>query len=236
MANRPAYSTVEESAKWVTKADRAYDGLRHAILTGALGPKEQINPKEVAAEFGMSVIPVREALRRLEQEGLVVIRPHIGAAVRELPVAEQKENLLIRSELEALAARLAAPLMDDETLNRLQDLLEQGQLCIDEKRYEQFGALNREFHMVSYDVIAERSLLRLIEQQWDQVPRAASVFALVPEHAIIAQQEHVALLDAFRRRDAEMAANLTREHKLRARDVQQNAVDTISPDRSEPAA
>ncbi len=212
-------------AKWVTKADRAYEGLRKAILTGVLEPKEQINPKEVATELGMSVIPIREALRRLEQEGLIVITPHIGAAVRELPVAELRENLLIRSELEALAARLATPLMKGQILDDLQALLDKMDACIEGKHYEQFGALNRQFHMTAYDIIAERSLVRLIEQQWDQVPRAASVFTLVPEHAVIAQQEHLLIFDAFKRGDADAAANLTREHKLRARIVQATAVD-----------
>jgi DNA-binding GntR family transcriptional regulator len=222
---RIASLSFDGLAKWVTKADRAYEGLRRAILTGVLEPREQINPKEVATELGMSVIPVREALRRLEQEGLIIIKPHIGAAVRELPIAELRENLLIRSELEALAARLAASQMTKQVLGDLQRLIDKMDACIKSKRYEQFGALNRQFHMAAYDVIKERSLIRLIEQQWDQVPRAASVFALVPEHAIIAQQEHLQIFDAFKRGDADAAAELTREHKLRARIVQATAFD-----------
>ena len=222
---------VDVLARWVTKADRAYEGLRQAILTGVLEPNEQINPKEVAAEFGMSVIPVREALRRLEQEGLIVIKPHVGAAVRELPVEELRENLLIRSELEALAARLAAPLLSPETLGALQVLIDKMDRCIVDKHYEQFGSLNRQFHMTTYQVIPERGLLKLIEQQWDQVPRAASVFALVPEHAIAAQKEHLQIFEALKRGDAETAANLTREHKLRAREVQITAFDRAVEDK-----
>lgn len=236
MDGKLASLPVDDLAKWVTKADRAYNGLRQAILSGVLEPKEQINPKAVAAELGMSVIPVREALRRLEQEGLVVIKPHVGAAVRELPIAELRENLLIRSELEALAARLATPRMTAEVLSTLGDLVGEMGNCIAAKRYEQFGALNRPFHMTAYDVIEERGLVRLIEQQWDQVPRAASVFALVPEHAIIAQQEHLRILDAFRRGDAEEAANLTREHKLRARTVQMTAFERFASERDKATA
>jgi DNA-binding GntR family transcriptional regulator len=227
---------VDDLAKWVTKADRAYDSLRQAILTAVLKPKEQINPKAVAAELGMSVIPVREALRRLEQEGLVVIKPHVGAAVRELPIAELRENLLVRSELEALAARLATPRLRAEDLGTLRDLVGEMGKCISEKRYDEFGALNRPFHMTAYEVIEERGLVKLIEQQWDQVPRAASVFALVPEHAIIAQQEHLQILDAFRRGDAEEAANLTREHKLRARTVQMTAFERFASEKAKATA
>jgi DNA-binding GntR family transcriptional regulator len=223
---------VDDLARWVTKADRAYEGLRQAILTGVLEPREQINPKAIAAELGMSVIPVREALRRLEQEGLIVIKPHVGAAVRELPIAELRENLLIRSELEALAARLATPRLTPEVIGALRDLIGDMGKCISTKRYEQFGALNRKFHMTAYQVIEERGLLRLIEQQWDQVPRAASVFALVPEHAITAQQEHLHIFDAFRRGDAEEAAILTREHKLRARAVQLTAYERSATEKA----
>lgn len=228
---RPALP-IDGLAPWVTKADRAYHALRQGILTGVLEPTEQINPKEVAGELGMSVIPVREALRRLEQDGLIVIRPHVGAAVRELPVAELRENLLIRSELEALAARLAAPLMTDDILDELKAQLERMEACIAGHHFEQFGALNREFHMTAYDVIAERGLIRLIEQQWDQVPRAASVFALVPEHAVTAQREHHVIFEAFSEGDAERASSLTREHKMRARTVQATAFD---PAPAEPA-
>lgn len=222
MANKMA-TPADGPARWLTKSDRAYDGLRQAILTGRIGPGEPINPKEIATGLDMSVIPVREALRRLEQEGLVLIKPHIGATVRDLPVAELRENLLIRSELEALAARLATPLITGEALGRVKTILDKMQACITKKQYGPFGALNRQFHMAVYDVVPERGLVKLVEQQWDQVPRAASVFALVPEHAIIAQQEHLAIFDALKRGDADAAANLTREHKLRARTVQATA-------------
>ena len=104
---------------------------------------------------------VTSVAQKLEQEGLIVIKPHIGAAVRELPIAELRENLLIRSELEALAARLAAPLMTKPVLDDLQRLLDKMDACIRTKRYEQFGALNRQFHMTAYDVIAERSRIQL---------------------------------------------------------------------------
>lgn len=236
MSGKLEHLQVDDLAKWVTKSERAYEGLRQAILTGVLEPKEQINPKAIAAKFDMSVIPVREALRRLEQGGLIVIKPHVGATVRELPVAELRENLLIRSELEALAARLAAPLMSQAVLDELQLLLEKMDACIARKHYEQFGPLNRQFHMTTYDVIAERSLFKLIEQQWDQVPHAGSVFALVPEHAVTAQEEHLVIFSALKRRDADAAADLSREHKLRARMVHAIAFELSATEKAKASA
>ena len=216
---------TNDPARWVTKADRAYGAIREAIAAGRLEPNDAINPKLIAAELAMSIIPVREALRRLEHDGLVVIRPHIGAAVRELLLAEHYENLLIRSALEALAAELAARAMTAEVLEAMAELLARMEQDVAEGRYDRFGALNREFHITGYGVIAEKMLIRLIEQQWDQVPPGGSVYALVPHHAERAHAEHVAIYEAFRRGDAEAASRLTREHKLHARDVHRAALE-----------
>lgn len=204
-----------EFARWSTKADFAYAALHQAIVTGVLEPGQQINPKQVAADLGMSIIPVREAMRRLEHDGLMVIRPYLGAEVKELPVEELCENLLIRSELESLAAELAAPLVTEAILAALEDQLDQQQACLAQQRFDEFGALNRDFHMTMYDVIRERRLVKLIDHIWDQVPRAASVFTLVPGHAVVAYEEHLVIMEALRNRDADRIKALIRSHKRR---------------------
>jgi DNA-binding GntR family transcriptional regulator len=214
-----------ELARWSTKADFAYEALRQALVTGVLEPGQQINPKQVAADLGMSIIPVREALRRLEQDGLVVIRPYVGAEVKELPIDELCENLLIRSQLESLAAELAAPLMTENALAEIKAELDRQEACLAAKHFESFGALNRRFHMTTYSVIRERRLIRLIEQIWDQVPRAACVFTLVPERAGIAFDEHIQIYEALRDRDAARAGRLVRDHKLGGRTVVATVLD-----------
>ena len=88
--------------------DRAYDDIRDAILTGALNPGQRIKERDVAAEMGISTTPVKEALRRLEQEGLVVSQPRRGAVVGPLVLTPDSEILELRADLEGLAARLAA--------------------------------------------------------------------------------------------------------------------------------
>jgi DNA-binding GntR family transcriptional regulator len=221
-----------EFARWSTKADFAYEALRQAIVTGVLEPGQQINPKQVAADLGMSIIPVREAMRRLEQDGLLVIRPYVGAEVKELPVAELCENLLIRSQLESLAAELTAPLVTDGLLADLEDQLGAQETCIVDKRFDEFGEFNRRFHMTMYDVIKERRLIKLIDQIWDQVPRAASVFTLVPERAIVAYQEHILILAALRDRDASRASTLVREHKLGGRAAAATVLDQTETPRA----
>jgi DNA-binding GntR family transcriptional regulator len=208
-----------ELARWSTKADFAYEALRQAIVTAVLEPGQQINPKQVAVDLGMSITPVREAMRRLEQDGLVVIRPYVGAEVKELPIDELCENLLIRSQLESLATELSTPLVTDRIFADLKAQIDFQQTCLAEKRFDEFGDLNRRFHMTIYDVIKERRLIKLIEQIWDQVPRAASVFTLVPERAVVAFEEHILIFEALRERDANRASSLVRQHKLGGRDA-----------------
>ena len=212
-------------ARWSTKADFAYEALRQAIVTGVLEPTQQINPKQVAADLGMSIIPVREAMRRLEQDELLVIKPYVGAEVKELPIDELCENLLIRSQLESLAAELAAPLMTGDVLGKLKDQLDRQGACVTEKQFDKFGALNRLFHMTIYDVISERRLIKLIEQLWDQVPRAACVFTLVPERAVIVVEEHIRIFEALRDHDGALAGRLVRDHKLGGRAVVATVLD-----------
>ena len=91
--------------------DRAYDDIRKAILTGALKPGERIKERDVAAQMGISTTPVKEALRRLEQDGLVVSQPRRGAAVGPLVLTPPEEILAIRAHLEGLAAPFAAEKM-----------------------------------------------------------------------------------------------------------------------------
>jgi DNA-binding GntR family transcriptional regulator len=99
--------------------DRAYDDIREAILSGGLRPGQRIKERDVAAQMGISTTPVKEALRRLEQEGLVVSQPRRGAVVGPLVLTPEEEILRIRADLEGLAARLAAEKMSPEDKRRL---------------------------------------------------------------------------------------------------------------------
>jgi len=207
----------------VTKFEHAYSVLRERIVRGILPPNHSIQPQFVSAELGMSIIPVREALRRLEQEGLVVIKPHVGATVREFPVEEACENLLIRAELETLATRLATPRVTPDLLRGLAAILDEMDKNQQAGKWDEFGSLNKRFHLTIYSVLHERQLLRLIQSLWDQIPRSGSVLVIVPEHAPKTQTEHRTLLGALSRGDAENAALLTREHKLLSLQVLKSA-------------
>jgi DNA-binding GntR family transcriptional regulator len=115
--------------------------------------------------------------------------------------------------------------MTPDLLRELASILEE----MDEQQHtgksEEFGSLNKRFHLMIYSVLHERRLLRLIELLWAQIPRSGSVLVIVPEHAPKTQREHRAILDALACGHAEAAALLTHEHKLNSLQVLKSAWD-----------
>jgi DNA-binding GntR family transcriptional regulator len=100
-----------------------YAQVRHAILTGALRPKERITENQIAERFGLSRTPVREAFRRLEAEGLIVVVPQRGAFVSQPSLEDILEIYQIRTPLECMAARIAADAITEAQLGRLEELV-----------------------------------------------------------------------------------------------------------------
>lgn len=217
-----------------TKTDTAHLVLREAIVSGVLRPGEALHAGPLAETLGMSRIPVREAFRRLEQEGLVAIRPHVGASVRSLPKHEIEENLVIRGELEALATRLVAPHISDATLAELEAFVSEMDECVASGDAERFGRVNRAFHLTIYRENPYPRLFELIEQFWSAFSRSRSVFALEPELMRHSQVGHAQLLEALQARDAHLAELVIRgqkRHSLRAFDrIAADAADKDEPD------
>lgn len=203
----------DEVGQFTTKTDAAYQVIRQAILSGLLAPGAPIQVGRIAGDLDMSLIPVREALRRLEQDGLVSIRPHAGASVRLLPAEDLEENLLIRSALELLATRLSAAVIQDETLDQLDELVAKMDKCVRQKNTDLYGRLNREFHLMIYKACGKQRLHHFIETLWDQVPRARSVFTLVPGFMQRSQEGHHRLMEALRNRDGSAAEAIVRSQK-----------------------
>lgn len=207
---------LREPPRYRTKVEIAYNALKEAILTGSCPPGTPLVLRTVARELGMSEIPVREAFQRLDREGLISIAPHVSVRVSDFPMEGVIENLLIRRELEGLAAELAAKHITDDVLNQLEAQLVKMEACLHSGDFAKFEPLNRNFHLTMYGVIPYSRLYRLIEETWNQVPQTRSAFVLVPKHAVVAHEEHKLIVEALRNRDGTEARHLVRRQKLRA--------------------
>ena len=178
--------------------DRAHDDIREAILTGALRPGERIKERDVAAQMGISTTPVKEALRRLEQDGLVVSQPRRGAVVGPLVLTPPEEILEIRAHLEGLAARFAAERMtaaDKQALSAELDDLES--LNRETEDSDTIASATNAFHHSIRDGAGSVFLDRFLDTlaPFDRTIRVRST--LDPGEAAIDVNEHRAMVEAI---------------------------------------
>jgi DNA-binding GntR family transcriptional regulator len=193
----------------VTLRDLAYNSIRDAIVNGLLKPGERIKERDVAGQLNISTTPVKEALRRLEQEGLVV-----NNSVSEAPPIE--EIYLIRATLHGLGARLAAKKITPEELEEIQKLLQQTETAIDTVPAEEFFELFRRFHML---VVAASRNVFLFKFQTSIGPliRKFRMEGLRnKEQARRGLAAHKAIANAIAEGDADRAEELMRSHILKA--------------------
>lgn len=193
--------------------DRAYDDIREAILTGALQPGERIKERDVAAQMGISTTPVKEALRRLEQEGLVVSQPRRGAVVGPLVLTAPAEILEIRARLESIGARLAAEKMPPERKRALAAELDDLETLYrsSEDRELVADATNAFHHSIrdgAGNVFLERFLDTLAP--FDRTIRLRST--LDADEAGLDADEHRAMVDAIVAGDGAAAERVMYEH------------------------
>lgn len=196
-----------------TMKDIAYDAIREAILSGRFAPGQRLVADELAQEFGTSRMPVREALQRLENAGLVSITPHRGAVVSELSEQEIGEVYHIRAVLEGLAARLAAPHLgpaDYERLNALiDDMAATGTTDPD---LEQLLRGNRDLHEIIWQAAQASRLHELLENLYDASRRFRNISILLPGRLDQIVQEHRQIVQALAAGDAAAAERFANEH------------------------
>lgn len=200
----PGFSPIQYSSK----SDIVCAMLRESIISGELSASEQLRQRDLATRFGVSQTPVREALRRLESEGLVVNDPHRGATVVESQSGSVEDNARIRAALEALGAQMAAKSITDEYVTQLRTLNQQMKDYSDDDRT--YGDLNRQFHFVIYTAAHSPMLLSMMQLLWHAMPEGPKVTR--PHLESI--EQHDQLIEALVARDADAASRIMQDHIL----------------------
>ena len=187
-----------------------YKNLRERILRGRIRSGSRIKIGAVAEEFGVSIIPVREALRMLEADRLVDILPRRSPVVSGISAGEVLEISAIRLALEPLALAEAIPHMTGETIGRGGSLLEDYGRCSDP--WEQVE-LNRKFHLVLYEPCGKKRLMKVISDQYDGMTRCAQVLVIQSSTPVDKSvMEHEQILSACEAKDLEKATAMLRSH------------------------
>ena len=194
--------------------DSVYERLCRDIQSGVLAPGSRLREAEIAERLSVSRTPVREAIRRLEADGLVDHLPRSGAAVRRLDYSEMMELYEMRTVLEGTAARLAARAASPVELEELVAINDEMRAAAG--RPEVVIGLNRQFHKLLLDAARNRFLLRAMATVENTLLILGSSSMAKPDRAREAVDEHREVLDALLARDGAAAEAAMRRHMERA--------------------
>lgn len=207
----------EESANYTPLAEKVTDYLREAIVSGRYKAGDRIRQEAVAAEVGTSRIPVREALNRLRDEGLVTLTAHVGARVARLDRDELGEIYLIRERLEPVAIAHSVPRLSDDDIAELEELLQAMEASAEQEDYARWVDLDRRFHLASYRAAELPRLLEIIEGLWNSTQHYRRAYIRRPELLAVAQSEHREIMAAIARHEPDEVAELCLAHISRTR-------------------
>ncbi|MDT0164866.1 GntR family transcriptional regulator [Actinotalea sp. AC32] len=183
-----------------SKSQRAYDWLHERIAAREYAPGYRLVLATIAAELDMSVVPVREAIRRLEAQGLVTFERNVGAHVAMIDDSQYRHSMATLGVLEGAATALAAPHLTADDLRRARAVNDRLVATLDDFDPHAFTALNQEFHAVLFAPCPNPRLLDLVTAEWARLRQLRdSTFTFVPGRAQESVREHeelVRLLEA----------------------------------------
>ena len=202
--------------KNLTKQERVYREVRERILSGAYGPGYRVVIDALAEEFEVSALPVREAIRRLEAEGLVIYRPNAGAQVAPAEPGVFDEEMTVLAVLEGYATALAAPELGAADMEQLTAINGRMILAMEQMDSLSFGRLNQEFHGLIHQRCPNAALVAMLHdvaRRLDAIRR--TVFIQIPYRGAESVSEHRALIELLSRgAPADEIEAAARQHKL----------------------
>jgi len=191
---------------------RVFHRIREDILSGKYSENEELKEASIGAEFGVSRTPVREALRQLELEGLVKIIPNKGAYVTGISEKDTRDIYIIRSYLEGLAARWACERMSEEEIDGLEEIVYLSEFHAKKKHYDQLVELDNKFHESIYRASGSKILEHELTTFHHYLERIRKQSLQKEERAMQSNEEHLAILEAMRKRDADLSEKLAHKH------------------------
>lgn len=186
--------------------------LREAIRTGVLKPGERLMEIQLADELGVSRTPVREAIRKLELEGYVIMMPRRGTYVANLSIRDVNEVFEIRTSLDSLASGLAAERITDEELERLERLLVSIGDGIEKNNMDQIVEADTQFHDLLYQASRNARLVGIIYNLREQLTRFRTTSMAYPGRLKETLEEHSRIVEAIAQGNVELAQKAAEDH------------------------
>ncbi|MGI6550907.1 MAG: GntR family transcriptional regulator [Syntrophomonadales bacterium] len=189
-----------------------FEALRDAIIKGILKPGERLMEVQLAEELGVSRTPVREAIRKLELEDLVVMIPRKGAYISGISMKDIADVFEVRAAVEALAAGLAAERITDEELEELERILVKKAEIIEANDLDRLVEIDTQFHECLYQASRNAKLVQIINNLSEQIHRFRSTSLASPGRMKEALEEHRKIVEAISERNIALAQSLAQEH------------------------
>lgn len=199
-------------SEYLPLRDVVFNALREGILKGDLKPGERLMEKQLAEKMGVSRTPIREAIRKLELEGLVVMVPRKGAQVAEITPKDVKDVLEVRAALEDLAVRLACDKITDLEIKQLEKTVVEFDTAADENSLEALVDLDIRFHDIIYNSTKNEKLQHIISNLREQMFRYRLAYLRNSGSHSTIKGEHKEMLAAIKERNADEACRIAKEH------------------------
>jgi len=214
--------TMGNQAVAMSKSRRAYDWIKQHIADGEFAPGHRLVLATIAAELDVSVVPVREAIRQLEAEGLVTYQHNVGARVRMVDVSQYRNSMQTLSFLEGAATALSARSITINNLQQARAINERMAHQLDHFDPHIFTKLNKAFHSALFQHCPNARLLELVKTEWSRLGALRdSTFSFIPERARESVREHEHIV-----RLIEQAAPLI-EIEIAAREHRSTTLDSF---------
>jgi len=199
--------------------DHVYTSVKRAIITGQREPDERLIEETIAAELGTSRTPVREALQKLEKEGLIFRRSAFGFAVKGVTEEEVDDILDLQCVLEGYAGRLAASRITKDELRPLNDLIAHQEACLADSDMETFIRLDGEFHDALHRAAKNVRLYDLVQGLRDTIDRYRMIIFHSRVSLDLSVKDHKEIVTLMRAKNGKKIEKLIRKHLVRGKNV-----------------
>jgi DNA-binding GntR family transcriptional regulator len=199
--------------------DAVYDMLKAAIIKGDLAPGQRLIERQLSLQLRTSRIPIREAIKKLEKDGLVDKLAKRGCVVKNMTKKEIEEIFGIRAVLESYAAYLVAERMTDMLMQRLEKSIQAYRDALANNDVERMMIANAQFHETIYKASGSAKLHALINDFREYISRYRKTLLATRDFAKISLQDHIQMMNAMKDGDKEKVRSLVRKHILRGQDI-----------------
>lgn len=197
---------------------QVFEQIKGLILRGEIPPGKRMVESEIAESMGISRTPVREAVHKLEAEGLLTPLPKGGYEVRGLAISDIEETFDIRSTLESFAGYLAAVRHTEKELLPLEEKLEEFQRYLNRHDIKELRRINTEFHELLYALSKSPRLIKMIHDLRDEIFLLRKILLNSVEMAHLSNKDHREIIESIKERKAKKVERLLREHILRGKE------------------